>query len=68
VSQIEILVVEPVDWPDSCLGVASPGVACAQMITPGYRVILRANGSDYEYHTDAQDNFVMASLRPSLNP
>lgn len=44
---------EPVDWPDSCLGVTSPGIACAQVITPGFRVTLEVGGQGYEYHTDS---------------
>lgn len=68
VDQIEVLKVEPVDWPDACLGISNPEVMCAMMITPGYRVILRANGSDYEYHTDARSTVILVSLRPALNP
>ena len=43
---------EHVDWPDACLGVQTPGVACAQIIVTGYRVVLAAQGNLYEYHTD----------------
>lgn len=32
--------IEAVDWPDACLGVANPALACAEVITPGYRVTL----------------------------
>jgi hypothetical protein len=49
---IEVVEYEQVDWPDSCLGFAGRDVACLQVITPGYRVILSANGVEYEYHTD----------------
>lgn len=49
---IEIVSVEPVDWPDACLGLARPDEACAQVITPGLRIILSAAGRQYEYHTD----------------
>lgn len=49
---IEIVSVEPVDWPDACLGLARPDEACAQVITPGLRVLLSAAGRQYEYHTD----------------
>jgi hypothetical protein len=45
--------VEAVEWPDSCLGIQDPDVMCMQVITPGYRVILNADGTDYEYHTNA---------------
>jgi hypothetical protein len=49
---ITVVSVERVDWPDACLGVSQPDVACAEVITTGYRIILEANGQKYEYHTD----------------
>jgi hypothetical protein len=49
---IAIVSVEPVDWPDACLGLPGPDEACAQVITPGLRVILSAAGRAYEYHTN----------------
>jgi hypothetical protein len=51
-SQIAIVSVEAVEWPDACLGAAGEGEMCAQVITPGYRVVLEANGKQYEVHTD----------------
>lgn len=51
--QIEVERFEEVDWPDSCLGLATADEMCAQVITPGYRVILNADGNRYEVHTDA---------------
>lgn len=43
--------VEVVAWPDACLGVARPDVACAQVITPGERVTLtHRSGETYEVH------------------
>jgi len=46
-----ILKVEPVEWPDSCLGCASPDTACAQVITPGFRIVLEAIGEEWVYHS-----------------
>lgn len=43
--------VEEVDWPDACLGAARPDEACAQVLTPGYRVVVEAGGRTIEYHT-----------------
>ncbi|MBI5284919.1 MAG: hypothetical protein HY874_07465 [Chloroflexi bacterium] len=43
--------VEQVDWPDACLGVAEPNQVCAQVITPGYRVVVERSGGRIEYHT-----------------
>jgi hypothetical protein len=48
-----------VEWPDACLGVSQPDVACAEVITPGYRVLLEANGLLYEYHTDTGSRAVL---------
>ncbi len=46
-------------WPDACLGLSSLE-PCAQVETPGYRLILRvtrAAGQKYLYHTDKIENF-----------
>ena len=51
----------PQEWSDACLGVASAGEMCAQVITPGWIVTLDVNGQRYEAHTDqegAQVRFV----------
>jgi hypothetical protein len=39
-------------WRDGCLGCPRPGEKCAQVLTPGYRVVLRVSDATYEYHTD----------------
>lgn len=41
--------VEPADFPDASLGAPTPGEMSAMMITPGWRVRLRAAGREYEY-------------------
>lgn len=40
------------EWSDSCLGVPRPEEACAQVITPGYRIILSSLTETFEFHTD----------------
>ncbi len=54
VAEIELVNVERVDWQDSCLGYGSPVELCAQVITPGYRVIVKTAGTSYEFHTDLE--------------
>ena len=39
-------------WRDSCLGCPKTGESCTQVLTPGYRVVLRVSDATYEYHTD----------------
>jgi len=47
-------------WPDACLGLVSLE-PCAQVETPGYRLILRGGGGSggqkYLYHTDQVETF-----------
>ncbi len=52
-SSISVKQVEPVEWPDTSLGCPKPGMLYAQVITPGYRIILEANGREYEFHASA---------------
>lgn len=58
---IAVISSEPTEWPDSCLGVEKPDVLCAQVITPGYKVLLEHNGAQYEYHTDTTGNAIAAN-------
>jgi len=50
--KITLVSTEAVDWPDGCLGVVDEGLVCAQVITPGFRLILEANGRQVEYRTN----------------
>ena len=52
VDQIKLVSTEAVEWPDGCLGIEEEGLACTQVITPGFRVILESNGRQVEYRTN----------------
>ncbi len=52
ISKITVLSQEAVEWSDSCLGVNQKDVFCAQVITPGFKIVLQAEGLTYEYHTN----------------
>lgn len=41
--------VEPVEFPDAALGAPLDDEMSAQVITPGWRIRLRAQGETYEY-------------------
>jgi hypothetical protein len=43
---------DEITWRDSCLGCAKTGESCTQVLTPGYRVVLRVSEATYEYHTN----------------
>lgn len=55
-SDVEVVEVERVVWPDTCLGLPAPEL-CAPGETPGFRVVLRALRSEYHYHTDRAQLF-----------
>ena len=58
VESIEVIEFEQVDWPDACLGLPQQGEACAQVITPGFRVVLEVNGQQYVFRTDQEGDVV----------
>ena len=50
--QIDIVSFEPVTWGDSCLGAGQPDEVCAEVITPGWIVVLRDPHGELAMHTD----------------
>ncbi len=58
--KVKISAVEEVDWPDTCLGIQRPEESCGAMITPGYRIVLEAGGSTYEFRTNLDGSQVRA--------
>ncbi|MBI2919016.1 MAG: hypothetical protein HYY01_13635 [Chloroflexi bacterium] len=60
-SRVSVAKVEPVDWPDTSLGCPQPDMLYAQVITPGYRIVLSVASQTYEYHTDRVSQVVLCS-------
>jgi hypothetical protein len=48
---IRLVSIHAVQWPDASLGCPRPNVKYVQVITPGFKVVLEAEGRTYEYHT-----------------
>ena len=48
--QIKSVSAEPLMWPDTSLGCPQPGMMYAQVVTPGYRILLEHEGREYDYH------------------
>ena len=40
------------DWPDACLGLPNQGESCAQVVTPGWKIDVTINGTQYEVRTN----------------
>jgi hypothetical protein len=59
-SQILTLEAFETTWPDACLGIQEKDMGCAQMLTPGYSILLQANGKEYRYRTNLEGTVVKA--------
>ncbi len=55
---------EQVEWTDSALGCPKPGLAYLPVVTPGYRVVVQADGHSYDYR--ASERGVLVRCDPSL--
>ena len=61
--EITLLEYTEVEWSDSSMDCPEPGMSYLQVITPGYRIILQANGNSYEYHSNRDSYFVYCEGR-----
>ena len=50
IDQVSLVKAGPVNWANLSLGCPQPGLVYAEVITPGYLVILRSAEKQYEYH------------------
>lgn len=57
-SDIQVTRVEAAEWPDSALGCPEQGGFYAQVITPGYVIIVTGAGETLEYHTDITGSII----------
>jgi hypothetical protein len=68
VDQIRVVSVRDVDWPDTSLGCPKPDMSYAEVITPGFEIILEAGGQEYAYHTSGGDYVQCEGQQPVEAP
>jgi hypothetical protein len=51
--EITVVSIDAVNWPDTSLGCPEPGMMYAQVITPGFLVVLESADQTYDYHSGA---------------
>ena len=70
VPEEQVMVVEMLerDWPDASMGCPAPGMAYAQVITPGMQVILEVNGQRYAYHGTLPNNLFLCGPEGPVSP
>ncbi|MDX1612817.1 MAG: hypothetical protein R3300_00830 [Candidatus Promineifilaceae bacterium] len=49
---LELEQIEDAEWPNACLGLAEPGEMCAEVLTPGYRILFTYAGETYVVRTN----------------
>lgn len=64
VSEVSVMSVRPVDWPDSSIGCPQPGQGYLQVITPGHKIALRARGQVYVMHEAGGKPFLCKRSKP----
>jgi len=60
-SQVDLVEATEVVWSDSSLGCPQKGMVYADVLTPGYLIILNANNMEYEYHSSKGTELVYCS-------
>jgi hypothetical protein len=50
--QVQLVSAEQAQWPNTCLGMTPPGKACADEVTPGWRMTFNVSGQQYEVRTN----------------
>ena len=70
VDTVQLADIQPVQWPDGCLGVQQPGIMCAMHIVDGYRITLSANGQTYEVRSnlDGSQTVIVPQQADSTTP
>ena len=63
VKQWRIVNAEPRNWPDGCLGLASPGTFCTQIVVPGWQVTVESGQKNFVYRTNNSGSLVKLEQR-----
>jgi hypothetical protein len=68
IDQIEVESASAVIWADSSLGCPEADTMYAQVLTPGYRLVLTAGAQTYYYHADAIGEFFQCDAERAVEP
>jgi hypothetical protein len=65
---IELISAEAVTWRDGALGCPVAGMSYTTALVPGYRVRLRAQATDLDYHADARGGLLLCPPGRAVDP
>jgi hypothetical protein len=66
--EFEVVSAEPVTWRDGSLGCPQPGRMYTMALVPGYRVLLRAQGKQFDYHAGARGTLLLCPEGRAAEP
>lgn len=66
--KLRILQAEPQNWPDGCLGLASPDTICTQAVVKGWRVTVVSGQGHLIYRTNDSGSLVKLATSDSNPP
>ena len=66
--KLRILKAEPQNWPDGCLGLASPDTICTQAVVKGWRVTVVSGQGHLIYRTNDSGSLVKLATSDSNPP
>ena len=67
-STIEIILIEPLTWPNSALGCPQPGQFYSEVTIPGLRIRLAVASVEVVYHTDLAGTLLLCPAQDKGNP
>lgn len=66
-NNITITAMESVEWPDASLGCPEEGMMYAAVLTSGYKIMLDADGQQYEYHSSNREDSNVVKCDPKAS-
>jgi hypothetical protein len=58
ITGVQIGEIRYMEWPDACLGLPAQDELCAQVITPGYQILLQVDERQFEVRTDTVGSII----------
>lgn len=58
INDVQVTLVKKQDWPNSCMGLEQEGEMCAEVITPGYEMMVEAKGKQKVYRTNNDGSII----------
>jgi hypothetical protein len=61
-TNVTVVQANAISWPDSCLGMQTPDIMCAQHVVDGYQVTLAAGDQQYTYRSNGDGSNIAAEV------